>query len=38
MMQNLGVLRRVQSGKKFEFWPVNGLSDQLRALADELHR
>jgi len=37
-LQNLGVLRRVQSGKKFEFWPVNGLSDQLRALADELHR
>ena len=37
-LQNLGVFRRVQSGKKFEFWPVNDLSDQLRALADESHR
>ena len=37
-LQKLGVFRRIQSGKKFEFWPVDDLSDQLRALVDELHR
>ena len=37
-LEDLGVLRRVQSGKKFEFWPVDGLSDRLRALADESQR
>lgn len=37
-LENLGVFRKVQSGKKFEFWPVNDLSDRLRALADESHQ
>ena len=37
-LEELGVLRRVQSGKKFEFWPVEDLSDRLRALAAESHR
>lgn len=36
-LQHLGVFRRVQSGKKFEFWPVNDLSDRLRAMVDESH-
>ena len=36
-LQELGVLRRVQSGKKFEFWPVDDLSDRLRVLAEESH-
>ncbi len=34
-LQDLGVFRRVQSGKKFEFWPIDGLSDRLRALGAE---
>ena len=37
-LEDLGVFRRVQSGKKFEFWPVDGLSDRLRSLADESQR
>ncbi len=37
-LEDLGVFRRVQSGKKFEFWPVDDLSDRLRALAAESHR
>ena len=37
-LENLGVFRRVQAGKKFEFWPIDGLSDRLRALAAESHR
>ena len=36
-LQSLGVLSRVQSGKKFEFWPVDDLSGRLRTLADESH-
>lgn len=36
-LQNLGVFRRVQSGKKFEFWPIDELSDRLRTLAAESH-
>ena len=35
VLENRGVLRKVQSGKKFEFWPVDELSDRLRALAAE---
>ena len=34
-LENLGLLHRVQSGRKFEFWPVDDLSDRLRVLADE---
>lgn len=34
-LEDLGVFKRVQAGKKFEFWPVDDLSDRLRALADE---
>ena len=37
-LQDLGVFRRVQSGKKFEFWPIDELSDRLRALASESQR
>ena len=37
-LEDLDVFRRVQSGKKFEFWPVDDLSDRLRALAAESHR
>ena len=37
-LEDLGVLRRVQSGKKFEFWPVDELSDRLTALAAGSHR
>ena len=37
-LEDLGVLRRVQTGKRFEFWPVDDLSDRLRFLADESHR
>ena len=37
-LEVLGVFRRVQSGKKFEFWPVDDLSGRLRALADESHQ
>ena len=37
-LEDLGVLRRVQSGKKFEFWPVDDLSARLRALAVESQR
>ncbi len=37
-LENLGVFRRVQSGKRFEFLPIDGLSDRLRALAAESHR
>ena len=36
-LQSLGVLSRVQSGKKFEFWPVDDLSGRLRTLADGSH-
>ena len=37
-LQDLGVFRRVQSGKKFEFWPVDDLSNRLRILVEESHR
>ena len=37
-LEVLGVFRRVQSGKKFEFWPVDDLSGRLRALADGSHQ
>ena len=36
-LEDLGVFRRVQSGKKFEFWPVDDFSGRLRALATESH-
>ena len=36
-LEDLGVLRRVQSGRQFEFWPVGDLSDRLRVLAEESH-
>ena len=36
-LEDLGVFRRVQSGKKFEFWPVDDLSDRLRSLAVGSH-
>ena len=34
-LEDLGVVRRVQSGKKFDFWPVDDLADRLRMLAVE---
>ena len=34
-LENLGLLHRVQSGREFEFWPVDDLSDRLRVLAVE---
>ena len=34
-LEALGVVRRVQSGKKFEFWPVDDLAGRLRMLAVE---
>lgn len=37
-LEDLGVLRRVQSGKRFEFWPIDDLSDRLHSLARELHQ
>ena len=37
-LQDLGVFRRVQSGKKFEFWPIDELSDRLRALVSVSHQ
>ena len=37
-LEELGVFRRVQFGRKFEFWPVDELSDRLRALAAGSHR
>ena len=36
-LEALGLLRKVQVGRTFEFWPADGLTARLRALAVESH-
>ena len=36
-LEALGLLRKEQVGRTFEFWPVDGLAARLRALAVESH-
>jgi len=33
-LENLGLLKKVQVGRTFEFWPVDGLEARIRGLSD----